>query len=548
MRRARHDWLWGVLLAGGLGSLVYGLTQLSDEVGEQLGPLAVAPTSPPATAVSAHGVGTFQNERPAEVTSPAAALCAGCDVVLITVCSLRRDHVGAYGEIPGLTPNLDKLLSGASRFERAYSASNFTLASLTAVFTGRFGSTTGVLGWDQGLQLNVPVLAEILGIYGYRTGGFTIDAPSGFRPDYGLDRGFEHLEIMAPPRDTPDGRHVGGEPGPGGASAAPVAAWLDGLTGDQPVFIEHHNRSAHFPFVIQPDDGSDPTGITQLLWDAGRDQNQSGPMPGTAGGTAQRGVVPLAGPDPLQVAINEGKEPAVRMWAQRYAESVRRMDVDMGVIGAALARRGRLDRTLLVFVADHGESLNDHGELLHGDAYWDGVTRVPLLIKVPGVKGRVIRGLASHVDLLPTILELVGAQPPAGIDGVSLSPLLLGKQEQVREATFIEGGVTWRAGEVLRGAVVAPPWMLMRQDAGCGPGSPPGAERPSRCLFNLEEDPGMAQDRARSEAKVVTELMERWEVYQRERTSAARALELSPAYVEALRKTGYDFRPSDGGG
>lgn len=531
----------------GLGSLGYGLTLVVDNGDHPI----EAPTSPAGSqAVSAHGAGTFTGALPQEITSPNEALCAGCDVVLITVCSLRRDHVGAYGEIDGLTPALDTLMAGASRFDRAYSASNFTLASLTAIFTGRFGSTTGVLGWDQGLQLNVPVMAEIFGIYGYHTGGFTIDAPSGFRPDYGLDRGFQHLQIITPPRDTPDGRRSGGDPGPGGASARPVAAWLDQQPKDRPVFVEHHNRSAHFPFVIGPDGSDlvgsdpapDPTNITQLLWDAGQDQQNTGPMPGTAGGTAQQGVVPLKGPDPLQAAIQAGGAAAERMWKQRYAESVRRMDLDIQVIAEALARRGRLDRTVLVLVADHGESLNDHGELLHGDAYWDGVVRVPLLIKIPGVQGRTLSGLVSHVDLLPTLLELVGAMPPAGLDGVSLLPMLTGQAEVAREATFVEGGVTWLRGEVLRGAVVAPPWMLMRQDAGCGPGSPPGAERPSTCLFNLDDDPGQLQNRARSDAAVASTMLERWAVYQRDRASAARALELSPAYVEELRRTGYDFR------
>ena len=64
-------------------------------------------------------------------------------------------------------------------------------------------------GWDKGLTVDVPTLAEVMGIYGYQTAAFTTDAPSGFRPDYGLDRGFQHMEITPPPRNSPDGRFRG---------------------------------------------------------------------------------------------------------------------------------------------------------------------------------------------------------------------------------------------------------------------------------------------------------------------------------------------------
>ena len=91
-----------------------------------------------------------------------------------------------------------------------------------------------------------------------------------------------------------------------------------------------------------------------------------------------------------------------------------------------LKRTGRLEKTIVIAVADHGESLGDHGEFLHGDSYFDGVVRVPLLIRVPNMQGnrQPISGLVSHVEILPTVLELVGAVAPASIDGRSMLPMM----------------------------------------------------------------------------------------------------------------------------
>jgi arylsulfatase A-like enzyme len=472
----------------------------------------------------------------------AGARCEACDIVVITVCSLRQDHVGAYWVHPGLTPRIDALAASGVRFTRAYAASNFTLAGLTAVLTGRFGSSTGVTGWDKGLVADIPTLPEVLGHYGYTTAAFTIDAPSGFRPDYGLQRGFSRMEIIPPPRDTPDGRFVGGAVGPGGDTARPAAAWLSEQPKDKPVFAMLHTRTAHFPFVLEPPaEGADPTGVLQGLWDAGRNQAASGPLPGTAGGTAQKGVVALPGRDPLQDIMDAAGDAGDAAWRGAYAASVARMDIDVGVMLDAVAARGR--PTVVLLVADHGESLNDHGELLHGDAYWDTVTRVPLVLSVPGVAPQVVDALASHVDIAPTLLELVGAVPPADIDGSSLLPLLAGAPE-VRRVALVEGGVAWRESSIPRGAVIAPPWALLRQDRGCAGGveEPRAPGEPATCLYDLDADPAQSRSVAREHPDVVKDLLGRWDAFRAARARDATQLSLDPAYVEELRRTGYDFR------
>jgi arylsulfatase A-like enzyme len=433
------------------------------------------------------GTVDLAREAVADPTAPGgAALCAGCDILLLSVCSLRRDHVSAYGVHPGLTPTIDGIAAQGARFEQAYATSNFTLAAVTSVLSGRFGSSTGVVRWGRGLGDDVPLLPEVLGYYGYRTGAFTVDAASGLRPEYGLSRGFQRFVVVDPPRSTPDGRHRPGDPGPAGETAAPLVEWLGEQGADAPVFAMLHTRSAHYPFVIEPPAaGADPTGVLQVLWDEPVLGESEGPKPGMAGGEGT--ALPAEGAeDPVVKTVRESGQAGITAMSEAYAASVARMDADIAAVLAAQEARGRLDKTVIVLVADHGESLGDNGEMLHGGGYFDGVVRVPLIVKVPGLAPQVVDELVSQVDLTPTLLELVGAVPPAEADGVSLTGLLKGEAGAVRQTAFSEGGPGDMPEGVFPGAVVAPPWVLMRQTTPCtamgapggGPGGPPGAPPP----------------------------------------------------------------------
>jgi len=515
--------------------------------------LAASPPAGPAEhaehAAVRPGAGTFTHPAPAATDqADPQALCPDCDIVVITMCSMRRDRIGAYGQIEGLTPNLDALAAQSQRFDNAWSASNFTLAGLTALLTGRFGSSTGVTGWDKGLVADVPTLPEILGFYGYRTGAFTIDAPSGFRPDYGLDRGFQTMQIIPPPRDTPDGRFAGGDIGPGGASARPAATWIAAQDDSGPIFAMFHTRTAHFPFVLE-DDTTDPTGVSHALWEAGATGSPGGAgqaMPGTAGGTAQKGVVAMVR-DPLQDLTVAKGEAGIEVWKRQYAAAVTRADQDVGVVLQAIQDRGRWDHTIVLVVADHGEALGDHGEILHGDAYWDGVTHIPMLLRVPGLAPQAIPGLVSQVDIAPTLLALIGAVAPAGIDGASMLPLLRGTAPQIRSTTLIEGGVTIQQGSTPRGAVVSPPWVLLRQDRGCGGGAeaPRPAGEPAECLFNLAEDPGETENLVLKHPEVRDQLVARWDAFRASRATQGQTLTLDPSFVDDLHRNGYFLQGED---
>lgn len=517
-------------------------------------PTPMAP--PPATqAAVVPGIVDINKPTVADVgTWAEGAMCPGCDVVLISVCSLRGDHLGAYGDARGLTPTIDALAKKSRRFTRAYAGGNFTLGSLSTMLTGNFGSTTGVLNWGRGLPEQYRTLPEVLGLYGYQTGGFSVDAATGFRPDYGLDRGFQRMAVIEPPRDTPDGRHRPDPMGSGGATAAPMVDWIEQAPTDRPLFAMLHTRSAHFPFVVSTEGmKDDTTGVRKALWEEGagaRDSNRA--MPGRAGGQLRPGLV-ASGDLSIQNTVRRSGSRGVSVWNQTYAESVARMDKDVARALEAIDQRGR--PTVIVLVGDHGETLDDNNELLHGAGFFESVARVPLLISAPDLSPKTVPALVSQVDLLPTLTEMVGATPPSGTDGVSLVPLLTGKKDAVRTTALLEGDPSWTGVGPLPGAVISPPWTLLRQTFPCTPGEqharpppPPGAPLTAplfhTCLFNLDSDPKQATNVAKQHPDIVDALSKRWEAFRAARRgqSVPRDLRLDPAMIEMLQRTGYDFR------
>ena len=521
-------------------------------------PAAPPPPPPSANTVVRPGTVDLNRAPPTQESTRWApdALCPGCDVVMVSVCSLRSDHVGAYGGTASTTPAMDQLALKGVRFNQAYAGANFTLGSLATMLTGQFGSSTGVLNWGRGLPGNHRTVPEILGLFGYRTGAFSVDAATGFRPDYGLDRGFQRMRIIEPPRDTPDGRHLDEELGSGGATAQPLAEWLTTQPTDAPVFAMLHTRSAHFPFVVDKRGvETDRTGVRQALWDEGsghRHRPTDRAMPGKAGGQHRSGLVQV-GALTIQRTVRDAGAQGVSVWRETYAESVSRTDKDIQVVLDAIEQRGK--PTVVIVLADHGETLDDNNELLHGAGFYESVVRVPLMIHVPGLPStQPINALVSQVDLLPTIAELVGVTPPEQIDGVSLVPLLTGTSESVRSTVLVEGGPAWQGHGTLPGAVVSPPWTLLEQSFLCTPTDtqppppPPGEPLHDNllhtCLFNLDSDPGQLTNLADEHPDVVEQLRARWTGFRNARAgkSLPRDLRLDASMIEMLQRTGYDFR------
>ncbi len=304
----------------------------------------------------------------------AVAALAGCDraaapfeerdVLLVTLDTTRADHLGAYGYDRATSPFLDSLAERGVRFERAWAAAPLTLVSHASILTGLDPPRHGVRnnGFYR-LPDELPTLATLLGERGWRTGAFVSALVLDAR--HGLARGFEHYDDeLDPPaeRFTFATRTAD-------RTVARAVEWIAQLGEHERVFAWLHFFDPHAPYAS----------------------------------SSRFGDAPFA----------------------RYDTEIRAVDEALGELARAL---DGLDRDpLWVVTADHGEGLGEHGELTHGVFLYESTLRVPLLIAASGsLAPRVVERPARHVDILPTVLDLVGAEPVPGIDGSSLVPELLG--------------------------------------------------------------------------------------------------------------------------
>ncbi len=287
------------------------------------------------------------------------------NVVLLTLDTTRADHLGIYGDAAARTPTLDRLGREGVVFERALTVAPLTLPAHTSIMTGLFPPRHGVR--DNGtfhLDDEFTTLAESLHAAGYCTGAFVGAAVLEKR--YGLGQGFDvYDEDFA--HGGPRHEFLFAER-PADQVVAAGLAWLE--TAATPFFAWLHFYDPHADY--QP-------------------------------------------PPPFDEEFRD----------RPYDGEIAFMDRMIGTLIDRLAARGLLDDTLVVAVGDHGESLGEHGEQTHGVFVYDATVRVPLVVRGPGVaRGRRVESLVRTVDVLPTVLELVGLPAPSDVDGRSLAALL----------------------------------------------------------------------------------------------------------------------------
>ena len=290
-------------------------------------------------------------------------------IVVISIDTLRADHVGAYGHRAAKTPVMDGLARQGILFERALSHSPQTLPSHASMFTGRLPFEHGVrdnIGFT--LDDGIPRLPAVLGSRGYRSAGFA----SAFvlRPETGIAAGFDHFDAELPP--AAPGASMGSVRRDGADTVERARRWLTGQP-DGRFFLFVHLYEPHRPWHVPP--GFDG--------------------------------------------------------ASRYDAAISYADSLVGRLIGSLGDRGFYDDALVVLLSDHGEGLGDHGEEEHGVFLYDEAVRVPLVVKLPRGEraGTRVREPIGLVDLFPTLAGAAGATLPAGLEGRSLLPLLEGKRE-----------------------------------------------------------------------------------------------------------------------
>jgi arylsulfatase A-like enzyme/Flp pilus assembly protein TadD len=287
----------------------------------------------------------------------------GPSVLLVTIDTLRADHVGAYGSPRAKTPTLDALAARGVRFERASATVPLTLPSHTSILTGLYPPHHGVRHnaiFRAGPELET--LAERFRAAGYATGA--VLGAAVLDREFGLDQGFDVYDDAIP-------EHRSGGSGFHERTAREVSDAALAFLAEQrgPVFLWLHYYDPHTAYRPPP----------KFLAEAGGDT---------------------------------------------YAGEIAYVDAELGRVIEALRASGRLDDTLVSVTADHGEGLGEHGEATHTYLVYESVLHVPWIVSGPGVPaGRTVARVVSNAAVAPTLLELAALSPLPNADAPSAVPL-----------------------------------------------------------------------------------------------------------------------------
>jgi arylsulfatase A-like enzyme/Flp pilus assembly protein TadD len=326
--------------------------------------------------------------RAAPPQAPAPGALRGWNVLLVTIDTLRADHVGAYASPAGATPTLDRLAREGVRFADAYAHVPLTLPSHAALMTAAYPYRNGVR--DNGtfrLDPAKATLAKVLKAAGYRTGAFigafVLDAR------FGLNAGFDVYDD----RMTGSGAALEVVQRPAERVLASAADWILHDAAPRTPNTEPSNSTPHpEPRTPNPD--------SWFAWVHLYDPHE-----------------PYEPPEPFRS----------RYASDAYTGEVAYADAALGQFLDRLRVSGALTRTLLIVASDHGESLGEHGERTHGLFAYNATLRVPLILWASErLQPAVVSARARLVDLLPTIVDLAGIEPPSS-DGRSLRAALDGR-------------------------------------------------------------------------------------------------------------------------
>jgi arylsulfatase A-like enzyme len=363
------------------------------------------------------------------------------NVLLISIDTLRADHLGCYGDRHGLTPHLDRLAAQGALFEHAITSSPWTLPAMASLFTGLSPSRHGAgeitnrrdpLGRSP-LPPNTWTLTSALNEAGYRTHAIVTNPYLALR--YGFGAGFETYENVTIESEAflsfekttavrllkwlkPE--WITGDRGETVSKRA--QNWLASYDRSRPFFLWLHYVDPHPPY-------SRPGVIPHKSF---RGDVLSG---ATDDGTTS---IALRSPDVArlrsgEIRLGDKEKEAVR---DLYRAEVAAVDSAVGKVFDQIDELGLKEETLVVLIADHGEEFWEHGRVEHGHTVYDELLRVPFIMRWPGhlATGRRVEEQVRIVDVAPTVLDLLGLPVPPGLDGESVLPILQEKETAPRIA------------------------------------------------------------------------------------------------------------------
>jgi len=349
-------------------------------------------------------------------------------LLLIVVDTLRADHLGSYGYAVATSPVIDELARSSVLFEAASSPAPLTMPAMAAMMTGMYPDRIGVISHSRHdrLDAKTPTLAELAAARGYATAA-VVSNPWLANPSMGFDRGFERFV----------GKRSSSHPGRLDASA--VTDLAIGLLEDSakpPLFMWVHYLDAHMPY-------SPPAAFARLM--------------GNSRASSQVIEDFKADPDERQTIYFDATYDEAELAATRqlYDASIRYIDTEIGRLLEAFTRLRPSQPLIIVVLADHGESLGDHGlYFAHDFTLYEELIHVPLLIHVPGLEAGRVSAEVSLVDVAPTLCRLLDLRCPLGGDGQPLNlDGLDGKENRPRS--------TFAASAPARARYARNPWLFV---------------------------------------------------------------------------------------
>jgi arylsulfatase A-like enzyme len=438
------------------------------------------------------------------------------NLVLISIDTLRRDHLTIYGYDRDTAPALQKLAKRSVIFDQVIVQNTNTAPSHATMFTGLYPTTHGITRNGMQLRPEVKTLAGILKQNGYATGG-SISGWSLTRHT-GLQRGFDFYDDM-----------FAGSRRPGQVALVRARPWLQKTAREKrPFFLFLHLFDPHAPY--------DPPHAFALRFLPDLKKLLTLPERQGLPGLRKGFRPPLSKRD-------------IREYEARYDGEIVYSDRVVRRLFADLKRLKAYRNSLIVFLSDHGETLFEREWVTdHGARAYEEQIRVPLLIRFPDKRGagKRIAGQVEMVDLLPTVLETLRLAPPPGLPGRSLLPLIEGKapaSSAARRMAFssarpepmrvpeIRGVALTRYG--LISTVRIPPLKLIEYPVNGGGWY--------RQLFNLQADPLETNNLADEQPELCQKLHQELERWRAATGGGHRAPppKLSPDVERALRALGY---------
>jgi len=420
-------------------------------------------TAEAATAVEPrYGLPAWSNPVVEAAALPGAPSGRPPNLVVVSIDTLRADHLSLYGHPRNTSPRLERWAAGAAVLKTAVAPSPWTLPSHVSLFSGLDALAHGV-NYPRPAPGELSFLAEILRRRGYATSAIT---DGGYlHPRFGLAQGFDRYR-----HDLPG---VGLWQRLETAVDAAVRE-LGSQPRDRPFFFFFHTYETHDPYLAR-----EPYVSRFLGRDLGLERaeifTRGLPERAEDGWRSQREFLLRHAGDPEGRPLAEAELPLA---AAFYDAGVAHMDHHLGRLLDRLEELGLAEGTVVVVTSDHGEALGDHGFAGHGHLYDDNLL-VPLVIAGPEVEPGRIDGQVRLIDLFPTLLELLGAPVPEGIDGVSLRSLLAGHGAPPPAAfaynALSNHGVAVRVDDRLKYVLSDAPYLPLKA---------------REELYRLEEDPG----------------------------------------------------------